>query len=723
MHINSKRPSLSLFIVLGVVGFLALPTSAFAAACNFTNTNIQIQWAPSSSGSGGSGSYNYTSGPEVYRSYGDLGLDGGTSRNWSASVNVTNNGVTRSFALADCPFGSSGNQCYKQSGVQDIGGASFEFFFEVQSYVHARVECTPSSTNPSTPSASITANPTSIQSGSGSLLSWSSANVSSCSINQGVGSVAPNTSGSLSVSPSETTTYVLTCNTGSPVTGATWQYDSSDISDFSCPLTQNANAYNNVPNCPGSAGGPQGQSCNPGSNDTCKVNYANQSTCNIETTLYSCEVSGSPSSGTVSAAATVTVTQVPDLVGQVGGAATTNVNQPITLYGGVANEGVGASEYFANIIQVCDTNCATINQTLAANAVTSLAPGGWAQLSASYTPASAAPQFYRVCANNNTSWVNVHAESNYGNNCSGWQHLTVGTPSPDLTAGAITPSTASRGQTRALSATVTNAGGTAAGASTGYFQLTAPVSKQSTTASPSVPTIAPGGSAVASFSYTFQTAGTYSVRLCADWANAVAESNEGNNCGPWTYVAVSEAPVGSSVSCSVSSQAAIVGGSVTYTAYPVAAATSPYGWTGSDGATGFGSGSTAVRTFTAPGTYGMQVTATNAPAAAQCPLVTVGANWCTGASSTLEITATPSRVRAGQSSVISWNASGVNGEGATCSVTGPGVSWTSAVSAVPACSATGSETETISTQSTYTLTCAGQSKSVVVNVIPGIIEF
>ena len=35
--------------------------------------------------------------------------------------------------------------------------------------------------------------------------------------------------------------------------------------------------------------------------------------------------------------------------------------------------------------------------------------------------------------------------------------------------------------------------------------------------------------------------GTYAVRFCADINSAVAESNEGNNCSPPTYVTVSNA--------------------------------------------------------------------------------------------------------------------------------------------------------------------------------------
>lgn len=567
-------------------------------------------------------------------------------------------------------------------------------------------------------SVSLASNPESISSGSASTLSWSSSGVTSCSINQGVGSVTANASGSRSVSPTQSATYVITCTTGQPSPGPTWQYSYSDISDLSCPVTQNASVYTNVPNCPYS---PQGKSCTSGS---CKINRANQSTCSIETDVYECVSSGSSTESSVSSATTVTVTQVPDLVGQVGGAVTATANQAVTLYGGVANQGMGDAGYFPNIVQVCDTNCATVNQVLAATAIDPLDAGGWQQVSAAYTPTTASAQFYRVCANNNTSWVNVHTESNYANNCSGWQYLTVGALTPDLTAGAISPTTATRGQAQTVSGTVTNIGNAAAGVTTGYFELTAPAAKNSTTASVSIPALSAGVSGSGGFSYSFPTSGTYSVRLCADWLGQVTESNEANNCGPWTDISVTGQVVPSSVSCTVNTQSAVVGGSVTYDTSAVGAATSPYGWTGSDGTTGYGTGSTATRTFTAPGTYGMQVTATNAASAAQCPLVTVAAGWCTAGTPVLTIAASPARVRAGQSSTIIWSATSVNGQNADCTVTGPGISWgPTAVSAAPVCSTSGSATATINTQSTYTLACEGQTKSATVNVIPNFQEF
>jgi hypothetical protein len=110
-------------------------------------------------------------------------------------------------------------------------------------------------------------------------------------------------------------------------------------------------------------------------------------------------------------------------------------------------------------------------------------------------------------------------------------------------------------------------------------------------------------------------------------------------------------------------------------------------------------------------------------AVSYCPNVTVAANWCTAGSAALTITASPARVRSGQVSTVTWSASNVIGQDAVCTVSGPGVSWSSSVSASPSCSANGSATPTIATQSTYVLTCGGATKSVIVNVIPEFEEF
>jgi hypothetical protein len=66
------------------------------------------------------------------------------------------------------------------------------------------------SSEPSQPTLSFTANPSEIEEGESSTLSWSTTNASSCTASNGW-SGSKNTSGSESVSPEEDTTYTLTC--------------------------------------------------------------------------------------------------------------------------------------------------------------------------------------------------------------------------------------------------------------------------------------------------------------------------------------------------------------------------------------------------------------------------------------------------------------------------------------------------------------------------------
>lgn len=297
----------------------------------------------------------------------------------------------------------------------------------------------------------------------------------------------------------------------------------------------------------------------------------------------------------------------------------------------------------------------------------------------------------------------------------------------NLTAGSITPVTAQPGVSTAYTGTVTNVGqGATGGPFSVLFQRATDGGGTSVTdlGTATVDALASGCAAPASLNATLST-GTWYIRICADKTSSantgvITESNENDNCGVWTAVTVAAATP-PSVSCTVSATSISPGQSVTYSANPVGGASSPYTWVASDGAS-VGTGATASRTLNTPGVYAMNVRASGT-AVSYCPNVSVTANWCTTGSPDLTITATPARLREGQSTALTWSATGVNGQSATCTVSGPGVSWSSAVSAAPVCSASGSANPTISTQSTYTLTCGGVSESVTVNVIPNFTEF
>jgi len=135
-------------------------------------------------------------------------------------------------------------------------------------------------------------------------------------------------------------------------------------------------------------------------------------------------------------------------------------------------------------------------------------------------------------------------------------------PTPDLTAGAVSPTTAAVHTPVTLSATVSNANASTGAGFTDTFQIN-PTSIPATFADiQSIRTYASGAlgagaSNTASASYTFPSAGTWYVRACADLnasnAGTITESNENNNCGPWTAITIGSP---SAPSCSLSASGA-----------------------------------------------------------------------------------------------------------------------------------------------------------------------
>ena len=109
--------------------------------------------------------------------------------------------------------------------------------------------------------------------------------------------------------------------------------------------------------------------------------------------------------------------------------------------------------------------------------------------------------------------------------------MTVSTPSqPDLTAGAVTPTSAATGVSTALSVVISNTGNATTGGSfTNLFQIDNNVDHGSVTATrtDNSPNLGPGGTDTSSVSYTFATSGTWYVRVCADndasWDDDVTE--------------------------------------------------------------------------------------------------------------------------------------------------------------------------------------------------------
>ena len=119
---------------------------------------------------------------------------------------------------------------------------------------------------------------------------------------------------------------------------------------------------------------------------------------------------------------------------------------------------------------------------------------------------------------------------------------------PDLTAGNSAPTTAIVGVPVYFTSTISNIGTAPTANGSGFnnfFQVATAADGGGTItdlAPSSMPPLAANSSNTAtSPAYTFTSAGTYSVRACADKSNrndsgVVIESNENNNCGLWTNI-------------------------------------------------------------------------------------------------------------------------------------------------------------------------------------------
>ncbi len=268
---------------------------------------------------------------------------------------------------------------------------------------------------------------------------------------------------------------------------------------------------------------------------------------------------GGPSSATV----TVTAPLAPDLTASVTSPNTGVVNVAQNYTATISNIGTtSATGTITHLYQFDeDANHASGNETTSIVQTTSTlsASGGSVVISTPHTFTSVGTKYMRACADNNASFVGTVTESNEGNNCSSsWTAVNVAAALPpgiDLTASATTPTTATVGVPQIYSSTISNLGDTSTGQSfSNFFQVQIPITNRGLNvedlpATP-MPALGAGASNVTtqSYTYTFTTNGKYPIRACADKTDSssqgvIAESNEGNNCGPWTDVIVTDLPV------------------------------------------------------------------------------------------------------------------------------------------------------------------------------------
>jgi hypothetical protein len=404
---------------------------------------------------------------------------------------------------------------------------------------------------------------------------------------------------------------------------------------------------------------------------------------------------------------------------------TATAGTPVSLVSSITNAGSASTvTTFTDVFQTATDASGTGAVAIGTftNPIRTAGSSGNATLS--YTFPVAGTFYVRACADNNAAFVGTITESNEADNCGAWTAVSVGSTGAgvDLTAGAVTPSTATAGASVTISSTITNSG--AASTGTGFttlFQFDNDTDRTviTSTRTDAVSTLAPSGSEVSSVTYSYPTVGTWYVRACTDnnesFVGVITESNEGNNCSAWRTVSVTASTGAGVTSCTVSPGSVATGTPVTWTASPAGLGT--YTWAPSEGGAPGGTGATLGRTYNSAGTYGMSVSAGGG--SANCPNVVVGASLYGMA--VPSITAVPERVVPNGTSVLRVSATGVD---SGCTLTGPGVTRDlTPVNGVVA--VTNVTTAPITNQSTYVLSCddGEATAKAIVNIIPSIQEF
>lgn len=223
-----------------------------------------------------------------------------------------------------------------------------------------------------------------------------------------------------------------------------------------------------------------------------------------------------------------------------GGSQPGNPTNPTTTPGG-----------FMNVFQIDDNGDHSALFDIVERVSPSLNPSTNSTLALAYTFPRAGTWWVRACADQDAAWVKTITESNENNNCGEWFTITVDNRvlTPDLTAGDVSGSGLTTSAPTALSAIVTNVGGAPVTLPfTNLFQIDDSKSDNHAsivaTLTDTSPALGVNGVDTTTASYTFSRAGDWWVRVCADnnasWVGTIAEpENEDNNCGEWTKLTVS----------------------------------------------------------------------------------------------------------------------------------------------------------------------------------------
>ena len=190
--------------------------------------------------------------------------------------------------------------------------------------------------------------------------------------------------------------------------------------------------------------------------------------------------------------------------------------------------------------------CVTASWTCSAQAGGTTTTAQSAIASCSVTIPASCTSSANACGQTNTGTVQADGQ------CSATPPPDSDCPAPsalpDLTAGDVTPTTATPGVAVTLSAPVTNTGQAGTGAGfTDLFEINpdavpATFDDITTLRTYASSALDAGAGNTMSVSYAFAAAGTYYVRSCADLGldntGTITESDETNNCSLWTSIIV-----------------------------------------------------------------------------------------------------------------------------------------------------------------------------------------
>lgn len=570
----------------------------------------------------------------------------------------------------------------------------------------------------------LIATPGTIPLGSSSLLSWGwtrdgasipTPPVQDCSIDRGVGSVAP--AGTRSVSPVATTTYTITCLY---YYGGPWPYE------FSASDTVTVTSAVSVPTASLSAAP---SSVNSGGSSTLYWTSTGATSCAGTNFSTGGATSGSVSTGVLTANRSYSVTCTGP-----GGSAMSSASVVVLSSGGVCTPGqpttksysagwdylqseegcdrdlherqqylyeirsIGSNQY--QVWQIddiyerqanCDTNniyTANSNDVLVDTITSPVAPTGTIQSVGGGCQGGGGDSY--VCSSSDSYVVSYTCPSTVPPPPSGLQYSCNG------------------GGTQATLSWTPGAGATQS-----YFRFDDPTNNSGSCTDGWFCADPPDKALT-----TPQTSATVSIVPNRSYSWWVHSGNSVGDASAPTSAGFS-CPAAASLSCSVSNQGPAVGQSVRFTA---SGGSPSYTWTFSEGGSQTTSTTYLDRTYTTAGTYTVTLSKSGMTSDT-CPLVTVGAGSCTDAD--IDVTTNTPRVKKGNAGALSWNIPKVSSGVTSCTLTSSANPSWSHIIPIGTC-ATGSvgtvATHPLTTQTTFTLTCGTKTDIVVVNILPVIDE-